>query len=202
MSWRQMLQVSLSDTELHTHNTHNTQKPSSNRHSADIAYIAYGNSAEESSRLQEDFAVACSGVDVQPSELERQLSEQDIRRWRQGEFSSDDLALFACLVSQRKTMELGRRPEQFRKQATCKRCGPIWLWTGGEVAHCPWCWNRINGKPIPRPCPVRCGGCLHFMRISHPNLGHCTKGEPEAVAGIWDTDTRFCKWFNQKSQPG
>jgi hypothetical protein len=43
------------------------------------------------------------------------------------------------------------------------------------------------------PAPVRCGSCAHFERINwHPHLGHCAKAEPEAPAGLWDTDPRMC----------
>ncbi len=39
---------------------------------------------------------------------------------------------------------------------------------------------------------VACGDCIHFKRIDHPHLGHCAKGEPEAPAGLWDSDRRYC----------
>jgi len=50
---------------------------------------------------------------------------------------------------------------------------------------------------------VTCGDCVHFGRIrslnepsrQHPNLGHCAKGKPEAIAGMWDTDQRYCERF-------
>ena len=45
---------------------------------------------------------------------------------------------------------------------------------------------------------VACGDCLHFERIGHPHLGHCTKGEPEDVAGLWDTDRRYCDRYLPK----
>ncbi len=50
-------------------------------------------------------------------------------------------------------------------------------------------------EPIIRNAPKTCGDCIHFKRIDHPNLGHCAKGEPEAIAGIWDSDRRFCDQF-------
>lgn len=43
--------------------------------------------------------------------------------------------------------------------------------------------------------PMTCGGCIHFERIDYPHLGHCAKGEPEAIAGLWDTDRRYCERF-------
>lgn len=47
-------------------------------------------------------------------------------------------------------------------------------------------------SPVARGHQVTCGGCHHFERIKHPHLGHCAQGEPEAVAGLWDTDSRWC----------
>ena len=48
--------------------------------------------------------------------------------------------------------------------------------------------------------PMTCGDCIHFQRTYHPNLGHCPKDEPEPIAGLWDTDRRFCARFFSKPQ--
>lgn len=45
-----------------------------------------------------------------------------------------------------------------------------------------------------------CGACKNFQRINHPNLGHCAKGEPEAPAGLWATDRRWCTLFSPDKQ--
>ena len=42
---------------------------------------------------------------------------------------------------------------------------------------------------------MHCGDCIHFERIDHLHLGHCAKDEPEAIAGLWDTDRRYCERF-------
>jgi len=47
---------------------------------------------------------------------------------------------------------------------------------------------------------VYCGECIHFERIDHPHLGHCAKGEPEAIAGLWGTDRRYCERFLPRPQ--
>lgn len=53
-------------------------------------------------------------------------------------------------------------------------------------------------QPLPEPdYTTTCGACRHFQRIDHPNLGHCTVGEPEAPTGLWDTDRRWCRSFEQ-----
>lgn len=46
------------------------------------------------------------------------------------------------------------------------------------------------------PPSVNCCDCVHFHRIDHPNLGHCSQGQPEAIAGNWDDDSRWCKEFS------
>lgn len=57
-------------------------------------------------------------------------------------------------------------------------------------------------KEVPLPttdnCLIRCSDCAHFERIDHPHLGHCDKGEPEAIAGLWDTDKRCCERYLPK----
>ena len=44
-----------------------------------------------------------------------------------------------------------------------------------------------RSEEVPEPDtfnhPNTCGDCTHFERIDHPHLGHCVKGEPEAIAG-------------------
>ncbi len=122
------------------------------------------------------------------------------RGWRQGAISGDTLAVFARSLVQHREMGRGKRPAHYTERATCKHCGPIWLWFSGEMLGCPWCWNRAVDKPIPRPCPVHCGDCIHFGRIDHPHLGHCGQGEPEAIVGWWDMDWRYCERFLPRPQ--
>lgn len=45
---------------------------------------------------------------------------------------------------------------------------------------------------------ITCGECSHFERIDHPHLGHCAKGEPEAIAGLWDTNQRYCERYTAR----
>ncbi len=50
---------------------------------------------------------------------------------------------------------------------------------------------------------VHCGDCIYFERANHPNLGHCSKGELGAAAGLWDTDRRGCsQWIPLHQNPG
>ena len=61
-----------------------------------------------------------------------------------------------------------------------------------------------RSEEVPEPVilnhPNTCGDCIHFERIDHPHLGHCAKGEPEAIAGLWDMDRRYCERFVPRPQ--
>lgn len=62
-----------------------------------------------------------------------------------------------------------------------------------------------QSEKVPNPDRWRithCGECTHFERIVHPHLGHCAKGEPEAIAGLWDTDRRYCEQYQTIRKEG
>jgi len=120
----------------------------------------------------------------------------------------DDAAVLEALahaVVTRRQREQGERPPYWTETCQCAGCGPVFLWAGSpaRVLGCPWCFNRVEERPIPRPMAVTCGSCQHFERIDHPHLGHCAKGEPEAIAGLWDTDHRGCaRWLPSQQNQG
>jgi len=145
--------------------------------------------------IEQALYLSCLGLPIEPDEVLRHLSTDDIEDWHKGEICTDVLTAFARSLIQRQEMDQGKRPAHYTEHASCKHCGPIWLWFFGKVDGCPWCWNRKAGKPIPRPVSVHCGNCIHFERTNHPHLGHCAKGEPEAIAGLWDSDQRYCEHY-------
>ena len=57
----------------------------------------------------------------------------------------------------------------------------------------------IRAEEVPQTIAsdkqITCGECSNFERTNHPCLGHCAMGEPEAAAGIWDTDQRYCEQY-------
>lgn len=199
MSWRETLGITPSTETSYAHNSQNAQKPIKTGNCADIADSAC-RGEQQTSMLLEALVDACKELDITPAEVKEALAAEDIEAWHNGTISGDTLAAFARSLVQRREMNLGKRPDHYTEHATCKQCGSIWLWFSSEVLGCPWCWNRLADKPIPRPCSVRCGDCIYFERITHPNLGHCTTGEPEAIAGLRDTDPRYCERFLPKPQ--
>ncbi len=50
---------------------------------------------------------------------------------------------------------------------------------------------------VATPRWVTCGDCAHYRRTDHPHLGHCAAGEPENVAGLWDSDRRVCGRYKE-----
>lgn len=195
MSWRETLGISETAVQPHAQNPHNAQKIAEPRHSADIADSASMNAEDEDSRLLEALAGACRGLALNPAELRDALAPEDIECWRSGEITGLLLAAIARSQVQVREMDQGKCPAHYTEWATCAQCGPIWLWFAGEVLGCPWCWNRVANRRIPRPHAVRCSDCIHFERGGHPYLGHCGKGRLEAISGLWDTDTRWCESF-------
>lgn len=192
MSWRETLSVDSSLRDFSTHNSQNTHKPGLTDISANNADIADSESNESSSNLAEWLETACIGLDISPLELNKALTHEDIQDWKNGDVSLEAMSAFALALSQRKSIDAGKRPTNYTERAICKQCGPIWLWQEGTVYACPWCSNRLAGNPIPRPSSVRCIDCIHFRRINHPRLGHCSMGKPGSVAGLWDTNQRYC----------
>jgi len=145
--------------------------------------------------FDEALDIATDGLPITPFEVRDALSPENIEGWHSGEYSTEVLSGFAKLTVQRRKMDMGIVPAHFTEQASCKQCGPVWLPTSQTVLGCPWCFNGAAGRPIPRPYPVRCAECVNFERIAHPHLGHCAKGKPEGITGLWDADKRFCNKY-------
>ena len=154
--------------------------------------------ASNGDNLLETLADICKSLTLTPDEVKQAMAEDDIQAWCSSEINIEQLAAFATLLSQQREMRQGKRPATFTEPATCRQCGPIWLWARGQVDSCPWCANRRDDRPIPRPVTVQCCDCFHYHCINHPHLGHCAKHEPEPPAGLWATTHRYCERYQPK----
>lgn len=189
MSWRDILGVINSELPA-PQNAQNTQNAPMDNHSA---YFAH--SAEQESKLLETLSSVCRGLIVNPREVLDALSSEDINDWCNSDISTSSLLVFAQSLAQSKIIQQGQVPAHFKSQAICLACGPIWFDEVKVMAICPWCYNRLSDKPIPRPINIRCADCDHFKRIAHPHLGYCKKDLPEPIAGLWDSDYRHCERY-------
>ncbi|WP_115709993.1 hypothetical protein [Legionella sainthelensi] len=189
MSWRENLEVNS-----------NAQYPQNTQKSATKGnFVHIANSAERKSKLLEILSSLCHGLSITPQEVFNGLKEDNFKDWCEGHVSNDALKAFAELLVENRDIKASKKPANFSKQANCKLCGPIWWDTTQTVNYCPWCQNRKANKPIPRPIGIYCGDCIHFIRINHPHLGHCAQKQPEALAGLWDTDCRYCEMYLPKN---
>jgi len=150
-----------------------------------------------SSLLDNAIITAIGSLSITADEIRAGLDKEDIEGWIKSKISTNALVSKAIIKLARQEIDQGNIPTYFNKKAECALCGPVWLWFEANVSGCPWCFNRIENRPIPQPMAVTCGTCRHFQRIDHPHLGHCAKGQPEAIAGNWDNDTRWCDYFTR-----
>ena len=66
----------------------------------------------------------------------------------------------------------------------------------------PACVATVATIAVAIPRWVTCGDCAHYRRTDHPHLGHCAAGEPENVAGLWDSDRRECDQYKTGNVDG
>lgn len=146
MSWRDILSVpSLNETTT----TQNSQNPHNTHVQDNNAYCA--NFTQGELTLFNALYTICQNLPITAAELYEALSQQDVNDWLENKLCVDELIVFANSLIQHRLMNKGIRPSHYKHQATCKQCGPIWLWISEEVLGCPWCWNKATDKPIPCP---------------------------------------------------
>lgn len=141
MNWRDVL-----GTKNVSNSTYNTQNSLTGTNST---YSTY--STHKDAKLLDLLMVICKHLTINYQEVYESLSPEDIEDWYHGVINTEALTAFASAILQRREMDKGLVPKTYNCRAVCKSCGPIWLWTTGEVLGCPWCWNRAAGRPIPVP---------------------------------------------------
>ncbi len=107
----------------------------------------------EQHSLTEVLGVAVSNLPISSGEVIEALAPEDIEDWHKGFLTIETLQAFAGSLSQQRQMAQGIVPDHYTERAICKGCGPVWLWFSGVVDGCPWCWNKVPGRPIPNPGP-------------------------------------------------
>ena len=95
--------------------------------------------------------------------------------WPDIQNQPDNLAAFVHAVQTRLMREQGQVPARYTQPSHCEACGPVWpvwLWQGapGFVYGCPWCFNRVNGQPIPRQGAGDCECAEHKKLLADGQL--------------------------------
>ncbi len=81
-------------------------------------------------------------------ELEQQAGDS----WELISNDPDKLMDFAHREATRRILQSGRMPDTFTASAHCRKCGLVSVEEGlpDEVDECPWCFNRLQGLPMPK----------------------------------------------------
>ncbi len=81
----------------------------------------------------------------------KELQERAAQDW--AEISTDPAKLisFAELVMITEMRHRGIIPDHYTSTTECKHCGPVPIFEGNcpESDGCPWCFNRLQGLPMP-----------------------------------------------------
>lgn len=107
------------------------------------------------------------------------MIKNGLRKWKQ--------PFDECDLNQIETGELG----------TDKAIQYLYWWANSDRER--YSELKQGEKPIQLK-PVQCGSCSYYIRTDgHPHLGHCSKGEREDIAGLWDSTLRKCKQHRKLS---
>ena len=81
-------------------------------------------------------------------------------RWTAAEWAAlvrrpDALAAVRLAFEFERQRRAGIAPACYTAATICAGCGPVPIWPGvpPRVLGCPWCFNRLDGLPIPKPTP-------------------------------------------------
>ena len=69
--------------------------------------------------------------------------------WSQIQSDPELMDIYARAVMTRRMRERGQVPPEYTAVTRCRHCGPVPIFETcpPEVLGCPWCWNRLRGKP-------------------------------------------------------
>ena len=163
MSWRKTLDVMAFTEVPYTHNSQNTQKPTEFVICADIADSAYKeegcskllevvfkNKPELISQIEQvEAAIDPSGLAF--LEVYRLMDNDDRAEYCAGKLSIEELQEFAMSIANRRLRQQRIIPSHYTAKTHCPRCGcvPIFANAPASVLSCPWCPNRVSGRPMP-----------------------------------------------------
>ena len=77
--------------------------------------------------------------------------------WNDYKDNFEALEIWADLLFKNHLIKQGIVPDNFIAYTHCNSCGDVYvppaLVNDGSILGCPWCWNRIEGLPIPSTSP-------------------------------------------------
>ena len=135
MSWRELVQA----LEVDTIYPINPEKHSETD--------SFQNKKDKKDKKDKSQNVYFNGTPM--TDLEK-LAEGD---WEEIENDHASLEAFSHLIAIRRLRERGEIPTHYTAKTECQHCGivPIWADVPEKVLSCVWCFNRVVGRPIPKP---------------------------------------------------
>jgi len=81
----------------------------------------------------------------------KELQERAAQDWTEISTDPAKLKSFAELVMIEDMRHRGIVPDHYTATTHCKHCGPVPIFEGcwPESDACPWCFNRLQGLPMP-----------------------------------------------------
>ncbi len=81
-----------------------------------------------------------------------ELQERAESDWEEIAADPAKLKAFAELVMITDMRHRGIVPDHYTATTNCKHCGPVPIFEGNwpESDGCPWCFNRLQGLPMPK----------------------------------------------------
>ncbi len=72
--------------------------------------------------------------------------------WPEIENDNATLEALARAIQTRRMRERGEIPPHYTSTTVCAHCGSVSIFAGvaERVEGCPWCFNRLAGRPVPR----------------------------------------------------
>ena len=92
---------------------------------------------------------AVLGTELSVSEVYAALDHEDREDWFNGKITPAELHAFAVSIVNRRLREQGKIPAHYTAITHCQGCGDVPMFEGApkRVLSCPWCFNRLSGKP-------------------------------------------------------
>ncbi len=80
-----------------------------------------------------------------------ELKEAAGEDWPDIEHDSKAMEALGHAIQTRRMREHGEVPAHYTATTLCARCGPVPIFPGcpETVLGCPWCFNRVQGLPVP-----------------------------------------------------
>ncbi len=93
-----------------------------------------------------------TGVANEPAPIDPEAIEERAAIMEyDGGLSREEAEAMAHAIQTRRMRERGEVPAHYTATTTCKHCGPVPIFPGvpATVLGCPWCFNRVQGLPVP-----------------------------------------------------